>query len=182
MKIVSKESAWEYAQAFVAKWEGGLIDHPSDPGGITNHGVSLRFLKETRPDAGPEDIKSLSKEDAAAILKKNFWDPLGLDALPAPLALAVYDAAVNMGRARGVRLLQQAIVSLGGDVAIDGVMGPETLAAIRASPPASLANEVLAKRRFSYVALAETNPKMAVFLKGWLARVDALARAVLDAP
>lgn len=88
---------------FVHEVEAGLVDDPKDPGGITNFGVSLRFLRGAGIDIDGdgeidrEDILKLTPEKAQAIYDAHFWKPAGCDALPDALSLAVYDCAVNQG-------------------------------------------------------------------------------------
>ena len=141
-------NAFESAHAFTAQWEGGLTDHPADPGGLTNYGVSLRWVQdlaqqarqkclrqhkncESCPqaktlsctcadidlvmdgDVDADDIRACTRAQAAHLFKKHFWDALCCAALPLPLAVALYDGAVNMGPGRGVRQLQQGMNAVG---------------------------------------------------------------------
>jgi lysozyme family protein len=172
--------------AFTVHWEGGLTDNPADPGGITNHGVSLRFLRQIRPAATAADIRALTRAAAAALFKTHFWDALGCARLPLPLACALYDGAVNMGPARACRQLQQAMNETGesqldeyAPIAEDGVMGPATRALASALKDVRLdfyaARRALALRNGFYGALAAKRPEMKVFLTGWRNRVKALA-------
>ena len=135
-------TAFQKAHAFTALWEGGLTDHPADPGGLTNHGVSLRWVQDlarqareeclrqqrncaqcvrrataacpcdgldldTDGDVDADDIRACTKAQAQVLFKKHFWDALGCAALPLPLAVVLYDGAVNQGTARAVRQMQQ---------------------------------------------------------------------------
>lgn len=98
--------------------EGGLVNDPNDPGGLTKFGIS----KKAYPDI---DIASLTVEQATEIYRKEWAEVLG-DTLPPPLALLVFDHAVNAGRSRSVRILQAV-----SDAGIDGVMGPQTVEAAK---------------------------------------------------
>ena len=86
-----------FAQALdhVLKWEGGnkITDDPRDPGGLTKWGVSLR----AHPKLGRDGIRNLTREQAADIYKREYWLPCGCHKLRPALALAVFDAAVNVG-------------------------------------------------------------------------------------
>ena len=86
------------AMEFVFSWEGGYVDDPADPGGRTRWGISQRAY----PDL---DIANLTKDQARAIYKKDYWDKVGGDTLPAPLALVAFNAAVNCGVGRAKRWL-----------------------------------------------------------------------------
>lgn len=97
------------AHCFTAQWESGLINHPADPGGITNYGVSLRWLRSLGHDLGDidgdgdidaDDVRALTREQAAALFKARFWDDYGLGSLPQATATCQYDCAVIPGRAR----------------------------------------------------------------------------------
>lgn len=98
--------------------EGGYINDPKDPGGETNFGISKRSYPTI-------EIKNLTREQAAAIYKRDFWDPIQLDNAPFGIAEQLMDFAVNSGISTSVRALQRAV-----GVADDGVIGPHTTQAI----------------------------------------------------
>ena len=83
------------ALGFVLRWEGGYCNHPSDPGGETNFGISKRAY----PDV---DIKALTKFEAGQIYRKDYWDKIGGDDLPWPMDICVFNCAVNCGRGRAI--------------------------------------------------------------------------------
>ena len=99
--------------------EGGYVNHPKDPGGETNLGVTKRVYEEW---GGTKDMKDLLVEDVAPIYRKNYWDKLKGDDLPSGLDLCVFDFGVNAGPGRAAKYLQTMI----GTVA-DGGIGPNTL-------------------------------------------------------
>lgn len=78
---------------FVLKWEGGYVNHPDDPGGETKYGISKRAY----PDL---DIKSLTLDDAKSIYRRDYWDASNCDSFDLPLAVVVFDSAVNCGVGR----------------------------------------------------------------------------------
>ena len=102
--------------------EGGYVNHPEDPGGETNLGVTKRVYEEF---GGTKDMKDLTVEDVAPIYKKGYWDKMKGDELPNGLDLCVFDFGVNAGPGRSAKYLQTMI----GTVA-DGGIGPNTLAKV----------------------------------------------------
>ncbi len=102
--------------------EGGYVNHPKDPGGETNLGVTKRVYEEF---GGAKDMKDLTVEDVAPIYKKGYWDKMKGDYLPSGLDLCVFDFGVNAGPGRSAKYLQTMI----GTVA-DGGIGPNTLKAV----------------------------------------------------
>ena len=171
------------AHAFVSRMEGGFVDDPVDPGGITNYGVSLRFLKSQGLDVGDidgdgdidaDDIRALTPELAARVLRRVFWDVFPLDIVPDPLAVAVYDTAVNMGIGQASRLTQKAL-----GLEADGCWGPMTWAAIKSCPePKAAALAMVELRRERYAALVRNNPALGKFSRGWENRMKALEKEI----
>ena len=97
------------AHAHVMKWEGGYFDHPADPGGVTNFGVSLMFLKglgliegdiDGSGDIDRDDVLAITPETARDLFKRHFWDKPGAAKLPPLVAVCFYDLAVNAGAGR----------------------------------------------------------------------------------
>lgn len=101
--------------------EGGYVDHPSDPGGETNHGVTARVA---RAHGYQGDMRDLPLETAKAIARGEYWDAVKADALPAAVRFDVFDAAYNSGVTQASKWLQRAA-----GAADDGKIGPQTIAA-----------------------------------------------------
>ena len=104
--------------------EGGYVNHPKDPGGETNRGVTKRVYEE---HGGDKDMKDLTVEDVAPIYKKSYWDRVKGDELPAGLDLCVFDFGVNAGTGRAAKYLQNMV-----GATADGAIGPATLRAVNA--------------------------------------------------
>jgi len=139
--------SFEQADKFRMRWEGGLSDDAADPGGITNYGVSLRFLRSLGHDVDgdgdidADDIRCLTPAGAALILRQEFWTCQDLDSFPPLLAIAHYDASVNCGRGRAVRCLQAACNAFDGPkIDEDGRLGPKTRS--RIADPASMTSSL----------------------------------------
>ena len=85
----------------VLKWEGGYVNHPKDPGGATNMGITQKTLQGWRgAPVTAEDMKALTHKEAEAIYKARYWAACQCEALEFPVALMVFDAAVNHGPGR----------------------------------------------------------------------------------
>ena len=150
--------------ALVLKSEGGFVNHPSDPGGMTNLGVTKRVWQEyTGHEADEKEMRSLTPEKVAPLYEQKYWRPCYGEVLPRGLDFVVFSMGVNAGPGRSVKLLQQ---SLG--CVPDGIIGPRTRELISTSNTATLIAKFSETRREYYRAL-KTFP---TFGKGWLARVD----------
>ena len=157
---------FDTALAHVLHYEGGYSDHPSDPGGATNRGITKAVLAAYRGRAvSKDDVRALTKTEAAAIYRSRYWDAARCDRLPSGLDIAVFDCAVNQGIGRATRFLQQAA-----QVTADGKIGPKTLAAIAAAKPDALLAEFMARRMNSYGLLRKL---FEVFGLGWSRRLMA---------
>jgi lysozyme family protein len=139
--------------------EGGFIDHPQDPGGATNFGITERVA---RANGYRGHMRNLPRETAVAIYRKGYWDAVNGDQLPAAVAFQVFDAAVNHGVGNASRWIQRAA-----GVADDGKLGPVSMAAIAKADPADLVLRFNAVRLEFYTKLT-TWP---TFGKGWARRV-----------
>ncbi len=142
--------------------EGGYVNHPKDPGGETNLGVTKRVYQEW---GGTKDMKDLTEEDVAPIYKKNYWDRCKCDYLPSGLDLAVFDWAVNSGTGRAAKKLQKMI----GTVA-DGGIGPNTLKTLDEYIQVQGIEKVIEEYRDVRQAFYESLKTFSTFGKGWTRR------------
>ncbi len=142
----------------VFKFEGGLVDHPKDPGGVTKYGISLRAY----PDLGEDGIRSLTKSAASTIYKRDYWDATHCDALPDGLRLMVFDCAVNQGVGYATIALQSAL-----GVVADGDIGPVTLEAARITDAPATAHRMATNRYSRYAR----NKNWNTFGDGWMNRL-----------
>jgi hypothetical protein len=158
---------FEFCHAFTSRWEGGFVDHPADPGGRTNWGVTQATYNEYRRQKGkaPRDVKLLNQVEAKAVYRKLFWEPSRAERCVLPLALAYYDTCVNFGVNGGVRFLQEAL-----GVTVDGRWGPQSEAAFLAKNNRDTAIKICEARiRFRHQRV-QSAPSQRVFLQGWLNR------------
>ena len=145
---------FEKSMPFILSAEGGYCNDSHDPGGETKYGID----KADHPDV---DIANLTVEHATTIYYSSYWMPLGLDHIPWPLCLYVFDCAVNQGPPTAARLLQQAL-----NVAIDGKIGPLTLAAANNANADQMAG-FMTLRLKRYISTVN----FGVFGTGWINRI-----------
>jgi lysozyme family protein len=164
-------SSYNRSLAFVLKYEGGYVNHPADPGGPTNLGVTQQTLSNYlgRP-ASIEEVKALTPGKVGPIYKKRYWDAVRGNDLPAGLDLVVFDFAVNSGPARATKALQKLV-----GVAQDGVMGMDTVAAVEREDAEDLIRRYCANR----LAFLKGLTTWGTFGKGWGARVAACQKLAL---
>lgn len=147
----------------VLRHEGGFVNHPEDPGGATNYGVTLRTYQKYRknPHLTPEDLKNITPEEVYDIYKIGYWDVVKADELPAGVDFVVFDMAINAGPGRAAKLLQEVL-----NVDVDGKIGPQTLrAANQASPEITITAYTNARAEY-YQSL----PHFPTFGRGWMRR------------
>ena len=149
------------------KHEGGYVNHPKDPGGETNLGVTRKVWEEwIGKPAAPDAMKKLTVKDVAPLYKKMYWDKVRGDDLPQGVDYAVFDFAVNAGPGRAAKFLQQSV-----GATPDGAIGPGTMALVAKATPTDILQKFAQQKEAFYNSLAEKNPTQQKFLKGWLSRV-----------
>ena len=144
--------------------EGGYVNHPKDPGGETNLGVTKRVYEDF---GGTKDMKDLTRQDVEPIYKKNYWDRVKGDHLPAGLDLCVFDFGVNAGTGRAAKYLQTLI----GTVA-DGGIGPNTLKTLDSHIQKNGVENTIKSYQAERQKFYESLDTFATFGKGWTRRVD----------
>lgn len=149
--------------ALVLKSEGGYVNHPKDPGGMTNLGVTKRnweiFLNR---DVTEAEMRALTPDAVKPFYKSMYWDKIKGDQLPSGVDYAAYDLAVNSGTGKAAKFLQEIA-----GVAADGVIGPKSLEAIKACDPEQTI-DALCDRRLDFLKRLST---FDTFGKGWSIRV-----------
>ena len=176
----------QIAEAIVAR-EGGYVNDPDDPGGATNHGVTIGTMKRLGIDLTKdgkvtvEDVKALTQAQAVDIYLEHYFKAPGIAALPEALQASVFDMQVNAG-SNAVTILQRLLTSLGFPCAADGALGPRTIRAAElafAAKPADLADAYGIARRNYYYALADGRPASRKYARrkdggkgGWITRAE----------
>ncbi len=176
----------EIAEDIVAR-EGGFVDDPDDPGGATNYGVTIHTMRrlgldiDRDGDVDKADVRALSRADAVRIFIDHYHDRPGMGRLPPALRASVFDMYVNAG-ANAVKIMQRLLREMGEAIDVDGVIGPQTVAAaMRAAQaaPDHIGDAYGIARRNYYFALADARPASRKFASsraggkgGWIRRAE----------
>ena len=162
----------------ILTFEGGYVDHPRDPGGATNFGISLNFMLLTKDldlfdinkdgKIDKEDVKLLTEEIAIKAYKKYFWDAYKLDMFHTRISLILFDMYVNHRPNDVNRMLQRSLNDIGHNLKVDGLVGPATRNAINSSNVNDLSEALLKERERFYNTIVRNNPSQKVFLNGWI--------------
>ena len=156
-------SNWSNAFALMLKSEGGFVNHPSDPGGMTNLGVTKATWENwVGRESDEAEMRGLTPEKVEPLYKKKYFDAVRGDELPMGLDYLMFDFAVNAGAGRAIKTLQTAV-----GVTPDGGFGPMTMAAVQAVDPNELIERFSQAKEDFYRSLTT----FATFGKGWLNRV-----------
>jgi lysozyme family protein len=155
---------WDSCFAMVLKHEGGYVNNPKDPGGMTNLGVTRKNWEAYLDhDVTEADMRALTPEIVKPFYKKNYWDKIRGDELPSGVDYAAYDLAVNSGTGRAAKYLQQIA-----GVTADGVIGPQSLKAIKKCDAEDVVDEIC-NMRMDFLKNLNT---FDTFGKGWTIRVN----------
>ncbi len=143
--------------------EGGYSNHPGDPGGPTNFGITKRTLSRWRGrTVTSAEVKVLSRDEAATIYKAEYWQRAGCNDFPAGVDLAVFDLAVHSGPKAAKKVLQKAL-----RVKVDGLVGRRTMAAVLETEPQALIRDILALRAVKISSISH----IVIFGYGWFRRL-----------
>ncbi|WP_050931941.1 holin-associated N-acetylmuramidase [Aestuariivita boseongensis] len=180
------QSLRDIAEEIVAR-EGGFVNDPDDPGGATKYGVTIHTMRRLGLDLTGDgrvdvaDVRELSREQAVEIFLDHYFHKPRIDLLPETLQPSVFDMYVNAG-ANAVRILQRLLAQMGFDVAVDGLIGPQTAMAAEeaAHPdPMMLRDAYGVARRNYYFRLADHRPASRKYARtraggkgGWIRRAE----------
>lgn len=177
----------EIAREIVAR-EGGFVNDPDDPGGVTKYGVTIGTMRRLGLDLTGDgkvtvaDVHKLTRQDAEKIFIEHYFERPQIGALPEPIQASVFDMYVNAGGG-AVRILQRLLRSMDHDVSVDGSIGPQTIAAARVAynqAPDHFADAYGIARRNFYFRLADSRPVSRKYARtraggkgGWIKRAEA---------
>jgi lysozyme family protein len=167
--------------------EGGYVNDPDDPGGATNHGVTIHTMRRLGIDVNRDsridikDVKALTRAQAVEIYLKHYYEGPGIAALPEAIQASVFDMYVNAG-GNAVKILQRLLTDMGFPCDPDGTIGPQTIRAAEMAfeaAPSHLADAYGIARRNYYYALADKRPASRKFARardggkgGWIKRAE----------
>lgn len=171
----------------IVRREGGYVNDPDDPGGATNHGVTIHTMRRLGLDLNgdgrvtADDVRQLPQAQAVDIFIRHYFHAPRIAALPEVLHASVFDMYVNAG-SHAVKILQRLFNQMRIDVDVDGVIGPQTVDAARAAfqaAPHHLADAYGIARRNYYYALADSRPASRKYARrrdggkgGWITRAE----------
>ncbi len=176
----------QIAQQILSR-EGGFVNDPDDPGGATNHGVTIHTLRRLGLDLTGDgqvdisDVKELSRDQAVEIFLRTYFKGPRIDLLPEVIQDSVFDMQVNSG-SNAIRILQGLLVQMGYSLRVDGVIGPQTAAAAYAAVAvdgASFRDAYGIARRNYYFKLADRRSNSRKYARtragtkgGWIRRAE----------
>jgi len=162
---------FEKSLAELLKHEGGFVNHPSDPGGATNLGVTQAVWEDwIDRTVSEENMKALTPAKVAPLYKELYWDRIKGDKLPSGVDYVVFDAAVNSGASRAAKWLQTTVAAVA-----DGAIGEQTLKLVVLTNPQMLIDKYSANR-LAFLQRLATWP---TFGKGWERRVEEVRATAL---
>lgn len=182
-------SHFDEAILITLKHEGGFVNDPVDPGGATNWGMSIRFLKNAGDtdrdgfldgdldrdgDIDIDDIKNMTREEAIELYRTHFWDKNTYDQITNfTVAARIFDMTVNMGARQTGKIVQRALNNVGHNLVVDGIIGKNTFKKINETDAELLMAEIRQEHAQFYISLIDANPKFEKYRKGWLRRAAA---------
>jgi len=155
---------FDKCMSMLLEHEGGYVNHPADPGGMTNLGITKRTYDEYHgTDIDEEGMRNLKKDDVIPIYRQNYWNRCRCQDLPSGVDWAVFDFAVNAGTGRAAKTLQRAV-----EAEPDGSIGPLTLMKVKHHEVVNIINRIATYREQFYRSLSTFD----TFGKGWIRRND----------
>jgi lysozyme family protein len=155
---------WEKSFAQMIHSEGGFVNHPNDPGGATNFGVTKKVWEEwIKRVVTVDDMKKLTLEQVKPLYYEKYWLPVKADQLPVGVDFLVFSFGVNAGISRATKVLQTAL-----GVVADGQIGPNTMKKIQQAD----AKDLIEKFSNAKISFYKSLSTFATFGRGWLNRVE----------
>lgn len=166
---------FDRALKLVLQHEGGFVNHPADPGGATNKGITIAtYRRYINPKGTVEDLKNLTTEQAGVVYRRQYWDAVLGSQLPDGVDYATFDFAVNSGPSRAAKYLQKVV-----GVSQDGRIGPQTLAATHRLGRGTVIND-LCDSRLAYMKRIRGGSLWKTFGRGWSNRVAGVRKHAME--
>ena len=162
--------------SFILKWEGGKSDHPKDPGGRTNQGITQKAFAAYKTKLGQpvRDVFTMTEDEMRAIYFTDYWMPAHCGSMVPPLDLIQFDTAVQRGPHSANRMLQQAL-----QIHDDGIIGPQTKAALTREDPKVVAMRYATLREEHYRKRVREDSSQKAFFIGWMNRLADLEKRLM---
>lgn len=170
MSVIELTEDFQHCFAETLSHEGGYVNHPLDPGGRTNRGVTQRvWEKWVGRKVTEAEMRALTVEQVLPLYHQEYWQAVRGDDLPRGVNMMMFDIAVNSGPKRAILMLQKGINALPGrvKVAVDGAIGPKTIAAAASADSVDLIKAIANSRLWFYIDLSTFK----TFGKGWMVRL-----------
>ena len=173
--MINKE--YQHCLKMILHHEGGYVNHPSDPGGETNLGVTKKVYDAYCKKMGYhiKDMRDLEIPDVAPIYKTEYWDRVKGDDLHPALALCVFDFGVNAGTGRAAKYLQKLV-----GASADGAIGPNTLKKVNAFVDKHGIKDVVETYQANRQKYYEKLKHFKTFGRGWTRRVTETTESALQ--
>jgi lysozyme family protein len=161
----------------IFKWEGGYVDHPRDPGGATNMGITIHTMEALEldldgdGDVDKDDVRQVTRPIAESIYRDRYWNAIEGDSLKVGIDLVMMDACVNSGPYASVRWAQRAM-----GITDDGILGPMTRRALSLAHPQEFITRAINERKKSVRQFRNFD----VFGQGWMNRIEDTLESALD--
>lgn len=162
----------EKALKYLYPNEGGYTNDPDDPGGATNFGITIGDLSRHRGHiVTPNDVKNMTRDEAAEIYKEKYWKPLGCNLIEHDgIATAIFDMGVLRGIGVPPKYAQLICNRYGNKLTVDGKIGPYTASAINKMDPKVFIKDFEAMCASGFRDIVVRKPRLGKYLKGWLNR------------
>jgi peptidoglycan hydrolase-like protein with peptidoglycan-binding domain len=162
---------------FTLQWEGGFVDHPSDPGGATNKGVTTATYNEYLWSKGrsKQSVRNITDAEVQEIYRDLYWKPSQAELMTRSLAIVHFDTAVNFGVGGAVTFLQEVL-----GIGADGVFGAKSKSALEKANTYNTAKRYCQARIDYRYQRVEENASQKAFLQGWLNRDNDLLRFITN--
>jgi len=163
-------SSEDFMRVAITAHKTGLVNHPKDPGGLTNFGITQKTYTAWRKvhNQKSQEVTFITPQEVSAIYEQEYAKRVHFDELPSGVDYSLFDFAVNSGVKNAVKELQKGL-----GVTPDGILGVKTLAVIQ-NKPTDVLIRLIHQQRMSFLKRIPTWP---TFGNGWTRRVNAVKEA-----
>jgi len=163
----SQKKLFHYALSWHLKHEGLIANHPLDPGGFTYTGISQNAHPNWEGWKYLTNGNPIPESMIVSFYDSLVWRPMMCDSLPPAIAFYLFDTACLIGTPYTIYLLQKTL-----NITSDGIIGPQTLHAVRNHDPKILLSKLHASRIAFHNKIVQKYPNLNVFYNGWIRRAN----------